>query len=1299
MSDLLRRKAEEVFQQAADLPPQQRAVFLDERCADQPAVRAEVESLLVHLDNEMIASLACAASILPQDAIPGNERIGPYKILRLIGEGGFGSVFLAEQEQPVHREVALKIIKLGMDTRQVIARFEAERQALAMMDHPSIARVLDAGATDTGRPYFVMELVRGTPITECCDRNGLSTRARLRLFVQVCHAVQHAHQKGVIHRDIKPSNVLVVLHDGTPAPKIIDFGIAKATNQRLTDRTFFTVYLRFIGTPQYMSPEQAAMHGADIDTRTDVYSLGVLLYELLTGTTPCEAAALRNAGTDKIQQIICQQDPPTPSQRLSALGGDLREVASARSADPKALTRLVRGDLDWIVMKALEKDRNRRYETVAALAADVQHYLDNEPVAARPPNRSYRFRKFVRRNRISFVAGSLVAVAILIGLAAATIGFVRARDERDRALAAEQRAGVQADRARVEAQSAKAINQFFNKMLASVDPMQIRALSAYALDENAPARPAGSFPRDVSVARMVREAAATLDRAFAGKPELEAASRETLGMTLRGLGLFRDAAIQLEAALEIRRRVLGDEHPDTLRSALALGDILADTGKSSQAERLVRAAHAGLRRVYGDEHPKVLSAAAILASVLADQRNFEESEALYDETLRAQLRVLGPEHRDTLVTMWRWACSCLPQWKLNEGRILVDQVRAIAANALSPDDPLNILTGSLMGWVHLNQFQYAEAEPFLATGLEDCRRILGPQHPFTYMTMHGLARALRGSDRQEQKEHLYHEALTGLRDSRGQYHWHTLMVTLDLARFLERRGRIAEAEQMYRAFVDGYAGAFGEEHLETRRARSEFRIFLEKAGRTDEAVSVIRENLDVVRRHADAPGVRLPAEFDQAAHWLVNLGRIDEARALSQELLDYLRDQVAEHGDDPGIRNDYACALLVCVPPDLRDVEAALPLAEQAVEMSEGEVATALDTLALAYHLTGQDGKAVATQRRAVAALRPIERGTLLPAANLVRYLRSRGDTAAADRAVEDNFKVFREALGENNATIALRYYEAGLRLRDAGHYAMAQRAFRIMLELNREALGQEHEETAESLARLAGIDLLQGDHEEAVAKYEEVLAMRRRLLGDSDTLVADTMRYLGMAQYAAGDVTQAESTLRDALRIYQDLDVDDIPAAVSARRHLAELLVGRGELVEAGPLARSALKTTRARYGDAHLRTARSLHTLGWLLTEAGEAAEAELVLDQCLRSYDRLDLPESQTWLRAQAECTMGYCLLTMQRYEEAEPLLLHSYSEIQTARGDDDPSTCTALNRIIALYDAWDKPAQASRWRTKA
>jgi serine/threonine protein kinase len=450
-----------LFEAARNLPSAaSRRAFLDEACAGEPELRARIEALLeAGAEAENFFKDAARFDLpSPGDPVePGENRhtefpvaedigtrISHYKLLQQIGEGGGGVVYMAEQEQPVRRRVALKIIKLGMDTKSVIARFEAERQALALMDHPNIARVFDAGATDKGRPYFVMELVRGVKITEYCDQNNLDTLQRLDLFIQICSAIQHAHQKGIIHRDIKPSNVLVTLHDGVPVPKVIDFGIAKATEFRLTDKTLFTAYEQIIGTPAYMSPEQAEMSGLDVDTRSDIYSLGVLLYELLTSRTPFDPKKLLQHGLDGMRRTLREQEPQRPSTMVTTLQHtELTATAEHRHAEPPKLISLLRGDLDWIVMKALEKDRRRRYETANGLAMDIKRYLNSEPVLARPPTRLYRLQKLVRRNKVVFAAGSAVAAALFIGMNVSTRLYFLEKAALQRAVVAEHQAELE----------------------------------------------------------------------------------------------------------------------------------------------------------------------------------------------------------------------------------------------------------------------------------------------------------------------------------------------------------------------------------------------------------------------------------------------------------------------------------------------------------------------------------------------------------------------------------------------------------------------------------------------------------------------------------------------------------------------------------------------------------------------------------------------------------------------------------------------------------------------------------------
>ncbi|UCC31736.1 MAG: serine/threonine protein kinase, partial [Phycisphaerales bacterium] len=568
----LRRKAEDLFQEAADLPHEKRSAFLEERCATDSALRAEVEALLAGFERGEVTSLNAVEQMSDGEADIVGTSIGPYKLLEVIGEGGLGAVYMAQQAEPVRRKVAVKIIKLGMDTKQVIARFEAERQALAMMDHPNVAKVFDAGTTETGRPYFAMELVRGNPITEYCDENGLPIRQRLGLFIQVCRAVQHAHQKGIIHRDIKPSNVMVTLHDGTPVVKIIDFGIVKATRGPLTDKTLFTRYHQFIGTPEYMSPEQAEMSGLDIDTRSDIYSLGVLLYELLTGETPFDRRTLQNATLVEIQRIIREQDPVTPSRRATALAADAAGAARTRQATTRTLGRLMRGDLDWIVMKALEKDRSRRYETAAALAEDVRLYLRSEPVSAGPPSKICQFRKLVGRHKTAFgFAATLFAILAGFGLWMALLyteaARLRERADRQRITAEANlmRAEDAEMKAKAEAQTVTDVAEFLAGLFALADP----------------AEPGW----DPAIARgLLNKGAETARQELANQPETRATMLATIGRIYVNIGMPQSAEPLLREALQIRRDIHGTGHSDTIDVVNTLAVSFMFQGRLSAAE-------------------------------------------------------------------------------------------------------------------------------------------------------------------------------------------------------------------------------------------------------------------------------------------------------------------------------------------------------------------------------------------------------------------------------------------------------------------------------------------------------------------------------------------------------------------------------------------------------------------------------------------------------------------------------------------------------------------------------------------
>ena len=642
------------------------------------------------------------------DYVPG-ARLKDYKLLQQIGAGGFGVVWMAEQERPIRRRVAIKIIKVGMDTEEVIARFEAERQAVALMEHPNIARVFDAGATDAGRPFFVMELVRGVAITRYCDENRLPAEARLRLFITVCQAVQHAHQKGVIHRDLKPSNILVTLHDGVPVSKIIDFGIAKATATRLTEKTLFTQLHAFIGTPAYTSPEQMEMSGLDVDTRSDVYSLGILLYELLAGRPPFEPEDLLKAGLEEMRRTIREVDPIRPSRRVGTLSAELRtSVAQQRGTDAAKLSLLLRGDLDWIVMHCLEKDRTRRYATAASLADDVGRYLNDETVSARPPSASDRLHKFIRRHKVGFAAGAAVAFSLVAGLVASSVSLVRARA--------------------AAAKSAQ-VARFMTDMLASVGPSV-------------------ALGRDTKLLREILDATALrLDTELRDQPVIAAELRDTLGAVYADLGQYAAAEPLLRAAVVARRAVSGNKSADTSASLHQLGRVLRRLQRTAEAEAALGEALAIRRALFGAAHPAYADTVYELALLPTASAPIAARRAMLGEVLSIRKKVFGPEHPAVAEAIN--ALGSLAQEELDHAKAapLLSEALAMRRRLLGNEHPLVAASLDSLGYSLAHELdRKGDAAVVFGEAFAIRRQMLGDEHPQTLVSLLRFAGQLRARE-------------------------------------------------------------------------------------------------------------------------------------------------------------------------------------------------------------------------------------------------------------------------------------------------------------------------------------------------------------------------------------------------------------------------------------------------------------------------------------------------------------------------------------------------------------------------
>jgi serine/threonine protein kinase len=723
-----------------------------------------------------------------------------------------GEVYRAEQIHPIRRTVALKVIKRGMDTQEVITRFEAERQALALMNHPCIAKVFEAGSTPHGRPYFVMEFVQGEPINTYCDKHKLTTRQRLELFIPLCEGIQHAHQKAIIHRDLKPSNVIVTIQDNKPVPKIIDFGVAKATAQKLTEKTMYTALGALIGTPEYMSPEQAEMTGANVDTRTDVYALGVILYELISGALPFEPQELRKAGFEGIVRMLREQDPVRPSTKVSTLGDRSTEVAKRRRTVPDRLRGSLRGDLDWITMKALEKDRTRRYGSAADLASDLLRYLRHEPVLASPPSAPYRVRKFVRRHRMG-VSFAGVVVALLTGLALTmTVQARRVARERDRA-------NVEAERANREAQTSDRVSEFLVSVFKVSDPGEARGNS-------------------ITAREVLDNGALRIQRELNDQPLLRAKMMDAMGRVYQNLGLYTMAESLLVGALGLRQTHLGEEHLDTVESLSQLGWLRQSQGRLDEARSIHEQALDVRQRELGAEHVDTAWSLYYLGSAQSQSGEFTQARELLERALPIFERELGPDHQAVA-----WCVNDIGLSRGNAGDFAsalpsVERALEIREKTLGPDH-FDVGTAHVnIGWILMEMDRLSEARPHLENGAAIIEKSLGPNHVRLGATLDNLGDLLRRLGDYEGARRELYRAREVFDESVGSEHYYYSYVLQDLARLARDTQEYAEADSLFRRTLEIREKTMEPTHAHIAETLEEHAALLRDMDRVEEAVTM-----------------------------------------------------------------------------------------------------------------------------------------------------------------------------------------------------------------------------------------------------------------------------------------------------------------------------------------------------------------------------------------------------------------------------------------------------------------------------